>query len=144
MQNERSQCKRTIQDSGADAAAQKRVLAKLCSDLNRTQKLQRYSACFIRHRSSPFDGFRSTQHSLKTTAVASTFDGTRKALLPEAQIWRSASELVQRYGRQADFQAALRAARHLIKEDLKAHDTWMRIVRAIIRLQAASRSETMQ
>jgi hypothetical protein len=70
-------------------------------------------------------------------------DRTHRALLPEADIWRSASELVQRYGHQADFQAALRAARHLIKEDIDAHDTWMRIVHAIIRLQAAKRSGTM-
>jgi hypothetical protein len=70
-------------------------------------------------------------------------DRTHRALLPEADIWRSASELVQRYGHQADFQAALRAARHLIKEDIDAHDTWMRIVHAIIRLQAVKRSETM-
>jgi hypothetical protein len=70
-------------------------------------------------------------------------DRIHKALLPEADIWRSASELMQRYGQQADFHAALHAARHLIKEDLEAHDTWMRIVRAIIRLQAVKRSGTM-
>jgi hypothetical protein len=58
-------------------------------------------------------------------------------LLPETDVWRSANELMQRYGHQADFQAALRAARHLIKDDLEAHDDWMRVVRAIIRLQAA-------
>jgi hypothetical protein len=63
-------------------------------------------------------------------------------LLPDTDIWRSASELMQRYGHQADFQAALRAARHLIKDDLEAHDTWMRIVRAIVRLQAVKPSET--
>jgi hypothetical protein len=65
-----------------------------------------------------------------------------KALLPDADIWRSASDLVQRYGHQADFHAALHAARHLIKDDLEAHDRWMRIVRAIIRLQAVKPSET--
>ena len=75
--------------------------------------------------------------------AAFTLDRIHRALLPEADIWRSASELVQRYGHQADFHAALRAARHLIKEDLEAHDTWMRIVRAIIRLQAVKRSETV-
>jgi hypothetical protein len=65
------------------------------------------------------------------------------ALLPEADIWRSANELMCRYGRQADFQAALRAARHLIKADLDAHDMWMRVVLEIIRLQSVKQSETM-
>ena len=63
-------------------------------------------------------------------------------MLPEADIWRSAGELMQRYGGQADLQAALRAARHLIKADLEAHDTWMRVVRAIIKLQTVKPSET--
>jgi len=63
-------------------------------------------------------------------------------LLPDTDVWRSANELMQRYGHQADFQAALRAARHLIKDDLEAHDTWMRVVRAIIRLQAVRPPET--
>lgn len=49
---------------------------------------------------------------------------------------------MQRYGHQADFQAALRAARHLIKDDVEAHDAWMRVVRAIIRLQAARPRQT--
>jgi hypothetical protein len=67
----------------------------------------------------------------------------RTALLPDADIWRSANELMCRYGRQADYQAALRAARHLIKADLESHETWMRVVRAIIRLKAVKRTETM-
>jgi len=50
---------------------------------------------------------------------------------------------MQRYGYQADFQAALRAARHLIEDDLEAHDTWMRVVRVIICLQAVEPPETM-
>jgi hypothetical protein len=63
-------------------------------------------------------------------------------LVPDTNIWRSANELMQRYGGQADFQAALRAARHLLKDDLEAHDIWMQVVQVIVRLKQAQPTET--
>jgi hypothetical protein len=59
----------------------------------------------------------------------------------DPEIWRSANELVRLYGRAADYQAALRAARHLIRADIEAHETWMQVVRTIILLEGPSRSK---
>ena len=88
---------------------------------------------------SPFGGFL---HGVNCARKQKPSNFGQTKLASDTNIWRSANELMQQYGRQADFQAALRAARHLIKDDMEAHDTWMEVVRAIIQLQASDPSET--
>ena len=58
-------------------------------------------------------------------------------MIPEIDIWRSATELIKRHGDEAPVQAAMRADDLLSKGDLDGRAVWMQIVKAIEVLLAA-------
>ncbi len=56
-------------------------------------------------------------------------------MIPDLDIYRSASVLVKRHGQDAPIQAAMRADAMLDKGDLDGYATWKRILRAVGELQ---------
>jgi hypothetical protein len=57
-------------------------------------------------------------------------------MLPEIDIWRSASAMIQRYGDAAGIEAARRADEFLAQGDVGGTATWRSILAAIEKLQA--------
>ena len=56
-------------------------------------------------------------------------------MIPDIDIFRSASLLVKQHGQDAPIEAAMRADAMLDKGDLDGYATWKRILRAIEELQ---------
>jgi hypothetical protein len=54
-----------------------------------------------------------------------------RAVISDIDIWRSANELIKRYGDTADIEASIRADALLNKGDLEGQRIWLRILKAI-------------
>jgi hypothetical protein len=57
-------------------------------------------------------------------------------MISERDIWRAAVALIRRYGSNACLEAAERANEHMEGGDEQSCETWVRVMRAIERLQA--------
>lgn len=55
--------------------------------------------------------------------------------ISEREIWACANEVVRRYGKDASIHTAQRADEFVEKSALGRHRTWLRILRAIERLE---------
>ena len=59
----------------------------------------------------------------------------------DLDIWRSANELVKRFGDTADIEAAARADELLAKGDIDGQRVWLRILKAIDEVRQFNRGE---
>ncbi len=59
----------------------------------------------------------------------------------DLDIYRSANELIKRYGDAADIEAAMRADERLAAGDMEGEAVWIRIVKAIEELLSKERPE---
>ncbi len=59
----------------------------------------------------------------------------------DLDIYRSANELIKRYGDAADIEAAMRADERLAAGDMEGEAVWIRIVKAIEELLSEERPE---
>jgi hypothetical protein len=57
-------------------------------------------------------------------------------MIPELDIWRAATLLIQQHGSEAEIVAAQRADLMLERGDLDGQQLWMRIGRTVVELQA--------
>jgi hypothetical protein len=57
-------------------------------------------------------------------------------MISDRDIWRAAVALIRRYGSNAGVEAAERANEHMEGGDEESCQTWVRVMRAIERLQA--------
>jgi len=62
-------------------------------------------------------------------------------MISESEIWRAAMVIVNRYGDDAMFEAAVNAEERLDAGDWEAALTWHRILEAVGRLQATEPTE---
>jgi hypothetical protein len=62
-------------------------------------------------------------------------------VISDLDIWRSANELIKQFGGTADIEAAARADALLEKGDLEGQQVWMRILKAVDKLQKAHSEE---
>ena len=60
-------------------------------------------------------------------------------MISDLDIWRAANLLIQRYGADAEIEAAKRADQMLERGDLDGHAVWKQIMRAIVALQAPAK-----
>ena len=63
-------------------------------------------------------------------------------MIPDIDIWRSASELIKQYGDTADIEAAARADEYEAKGDRGGQQVWLRILKAIDALQRVEQGES--
>lgn len=62
-------------------------------------------------------------------------------MISDLDIWRSANELVKRFGDTADIEAAARADQLLAKGDIDGQRVWLRILKVIDEVRQSSRGE---
>ncbi len=67
-------------------------------------------------------------------------------MVEEIEIWRAANQLVKRYGEDAEFEAAMRAAAMIEACDIDGQRVWKRILTAIDELlrDKPDQEETIQ
>ncbi len=67
-------------------------------------------------------------------------------MITDLEIYRAANQLVQRYGEDAELEAAMRADAMLEAGDLEGQRVWQRILKAVDELQRdkPNQSETIQ
>ena len=78
--------------------------------------------------------------SLRRTRVE-CLTANAPAMIPEADIWRSALAMLKRYGADAMLEAAQRADQLLDDGDMAGAEVWHLILNAIERLQAKAPAE---
>ncbi len=62
----------------------------------------------------------------------------------DLDIYRSANELIKRFGDAADIEAAMRADERLAADDVEREAVWLRIVKAIEELLSEERPDDVE
>ncbi len=67
-------------------------------------------------------------------------------MITDLEIWRAANQLIQRYGEDAEIEAAMRADAMLEAGDIDGQRVWQRILKAVDELQRnkPDQGETIQ
>ena len=61
-------------------------------------------------------------------------------MIEEIEVWRAANQLIQRYGEDAEFEAAMRADAMIEQGDPEGLAFWKRVLKAVDELQGANPS----